>query len=108
MAHISGTFSNASPGKLRIKLTGRYFEGSTYRDAGFPSSGTRNYTLGATINSVAMTPIDRFVPEATAEMDYPGGGASWAVATTTVATQTSGLTTYGFTDLKLTLTLIKR
>jgi len=106
MAHISGTFSNASAGRLRITLTGTFFE-TTDRDAGFPA-GTSNYLLRGVVNGNNTEPIDRFAPVTQLELDYPGGSASWAVSTETVATATGGVATYGLKNLKMVLQLTKK
>lgn len=106
MAHISGTFSSPYAGKLRITLSGSFFQG-TNRDAGFPS-GASNYLLGGNVNGSTMQPIDRNAPVSYMELDYPGGNVSWSVSTYTVATSTSGVASYGFTNLKLVLQLVKK
>lgn len=106
MAHISGTFSNASAGRLTVTLTGTFYDNGA-RDAGFPA-GTSNYSLRAVVNGTGSEPIDRYAPASVFELDYPGGGVSWAVSTQTVATQTVSISTYGFQNLKITLELRKK
>jgi len=106
MAHISGTFSNAAAGKLTVTLSGTFYQG-TGRDAGFPS-GASNMLIRPTVNGNAGPAIDRNAPTTSYELDYPGGSASWAVATDTLATVTSGTATYGFTELKMVLELRKK
>lgn len=106
MAHISGTFSHAQAGTLGVTLIGTFYQGVD-RDAGFPS-GASNYSLRGKVNGVQMQPIDRYAPTSYMELDYPGGGASWAVVTETVATSTSGTATYGIKNLAMILQLVKR
>lgn len=106
MAHIAGVFAHPHAGKLRVAFRATFFQG-TSRDAGFPG-GSSNYLLGATVNGVALPPLDRNSPVSFAELDYPGGNAAWNVATYTVATYASGIAMFGFTDLAMTLQLYKR
>jgi hypothetical protein len=106
MAHISGTFSNPSAGRLRVTLTGSFFQ-TTNRDVGFPS-GSSNYLLGGSVNGNQMSPLDRNAPVSYMELDYPGGNASWVVATSTIDTTGSGVSFYGFTNIRMILQLIKK
>lgn len=106
MAHISGTFSNAAAGRLRVTLIGSYFE-TNQRDAGFPA-GASNYSLRGIIAGNNMEPIDRYAPVSYMELDYPGGGASWAVSTATVATSSGSITTFGLKNLKMIVQLVKK
>ena len=107
MSHISGTFSHPLPGKLRVTLSGTFFQG-TARDAGFPS-GPSNYLLRGVVNGNNTEPIDRYAPFVSLDLDYPGGNVSWAVSTATVATATNGsIATYGFTNLRMALQLLKK
>lgn len=78
------------------------------RDAGFPS-GTSDMLLCATINSVNTASLSRNTPSVYAEVDYPGGGVVWSVATTVIQTIYGGGTqSYGFKDLKIILQLVKK
>ena len=106
MAHLSGTFSTPHAGKLRCTLVGNFYQG-TNRDAGFPS-GDSNMLIKAVVNGNSMFPIDRHAPTSTFDLDYPGASASWSISTSTVATYTNGVATYGFSSLKLTLRLLKK
>lgn len=106
MAHISGTFSSAAAGRLRVTLIATYFQG-TARDAGFPS-GASNYLLGGSVNGNAMPPLDRNVPVSYMELDYPGGGASWAVSTSTITYVINGVATFGFTNIQMICQLVKK
>jgi len=106
MANISGTFSNAAAGRLRVTLSGTYVQG-TGRDAGFPS-GTSNILLKGTVNGVDMPAIDRNVPVTYMELDYPGGGVSWAVSTSEIAYILAGTATFSMTNLKMILQLVKK
>jgi hypothetical protein len=106
MSHISGTFLNPSAGRLRVTLTGSFFQG-TNRDAGFPS-GNSNYLLGGSVNGNQMPPLDRNAPVSYMELDYPGGNVSWVVATSTIDTISGGIAAYGFTNIRMILQLIKK
>lgn len=106
MAHLSGTFSNVSPGRLAVTLSGDFFQG-TNRDAGFPS-GSSNMLVRARVNAQAGPPIDRYAPVTSFELDYPGGNVAWSVLTETVATSSSGIAVFGFTSLHLVLRLTKK
>jgi len=115
MAHLSGSFSSAHAGTLRVVLNGTFFQG-TYRDAGFPSTsgGAANILVrayfGPSGSFVYTEPIDRFAPTSLREFDYPGGNVTWLVGTETVAFQDpgSGIWSYGMANLRLQLVLQKK
>lgn len=113
MAHISGYFQHAKPGRLLIKLSGTYYEGA-YRDSGFPSGGASGGNIlvrpgmGPSAGSLQWgEPIDRYAPVTQFEMDYPGGNASWLCVTQEVAHQNpgGGLYSYGMSNLVLDISL---
>lgn len=107
MAHISGTFSNAAAGRLRITLSGVFIQGVD-SDGGFPV-GASNMLVRAVINGNNGPTIDRYNRTSYFELDYPGGSASWSVSTVRVSSASGGGTaTYGFDSLKLELTLVKK
>ena len=67
--------------------------------------------LCGTINGVNTPSISGNAPTVYAEMDYPGGGVVWSVATTTIAVLDNGgslTASWGFTNLKLILQLVKK
>lgn len=115
MAHLSGTFSSASAGKLRVTLNGTFFQG-TYRDAGFPSSsgGVANYAVRAYVGVSGsynyLEPIDRYAPTSVKEFDYPGGNVVWNIGTETVGyvDPTGGIWSYGMSKLSIQLVLQKK
>lgn len=115
MAHLAGTISDPRAGRLVVKLTGTFFQG-TYRDAGFPGSsgGAGNILVrafaGPAGSPMYTEPIDRFAPVSDAEFDYPGGNAVWNVGTAEVAhvNPTSGIWSYGIANLKLVIVLRKK
>ena len=115
MPHISGTFSHPLSGRLVIKFSGTFFQG-THRDAGFPSTnnGAANLAIRAfagPAGSYTYTePIDRYAPFAQAEVSYPGGNVVWNVGTVEVAhvNPTGGIWSYGMDNLKLNLSLQKK
>jgi hypothetical protein len=106
MANISGTFSDPIAGRLAVTFTATFFQG-VGRDSGFPS-GASNMLLRGLVNGVAMPALDRLAPTSYIELDYPGGNAVWTVASDVLATTTSGVATYGFTNLKMVLKLYKK
>ena len=107
MAHLSGTYSNANAGRLRISLYGTFYQGGP-RDGGFPQ-GTGNYLLGGSVNENKILPIDRFAPTSYMELDYPGGNIVWSVYTYDVSKAGgSGTQSYGFINLVMTLFLVKK
>lgn len=107
MAHISGTFAHARAGRLRITLSGTFFSGPS-RDSGFPT-GPSNLMVRGVVNGNVTDAIDRMAPVVYSELDYPGGGAVWAVSTETQTNAFGGGTaTYGFTNLRMILTLMKK
>lgn len=55
-----------------------------------------------------MEPIDRYAPVSYMELDYPGGGASWAVSTATVATSSGSIASFGLKNLKMIVQLVKK
>jgi hypothetical protein len=115
MAHVSGTFSSASAGKLRVTLNGTFYQ-NTYRDAGFPSSsgGVGNWAVRAYVGpsgSYGYTePIDRYAPTSVKEFDYPGGNVTWNIGTETLAyvDPTGGIWFYGMSKISVQLVLQKR
>ena len=108
MANISATYSNQYAGRLQIDFSATFVQNGSGRDAGFPT-GVSDMLLCATINGVNTPSLSRNTPSVYAEIDYPGGGVVWNVATTVISTYTgSGVQTYGFKDLKLILRLEKK
>lgn len=110
MAHLSGTFSSPYAGKLRCTLSGVFWQGTGRRDAGFPGagSGVSNIMVVGAVNGNQVPAIDRTVPTSELVLDYPGGSASWSVSTSTLATRTAGLDSYGIDTLRLVLQLTKK
>lgn len=107
MSNISATYSNLYAGRLGISLSAIFVQGAG-RDAGFPG-GTSDMLLCATINGVNTLSISRNVPSVYAEVDYPGGGVIWNVATTVIQTYYGGGTqSYGFKNLQIILQLVKK
>lgn len=120
MAHISGTFSHAKAGRIRVAFSGT-FEYGTYRDAGFPYGDADNASsvnivvrpyVGPVGSRVYGEPIDRYAPAVVFEVDYPGGNVSWPVGSEEVAhvhpTGGGGIWTYGMRNLKFYLRFTKR
>lgn len=107
MSNISGNFSNAAAGSLRISFSGTYFHG-TQRSAGFPS-GQSNMLIRANVNGNFTEPIDRYAPMASTEVNYPGGNVLWPVSTEVVASTSGGqIGTWGMQNLRMVLQLLKK
>ena len=109
MAHLSFTYSSPWAGRLCINLVGTFFYG-VRRDAGFPSgsSSSGNISIRAFFGPGAGSflytePIDRFVPTAYSEADYPGGNVVWYLGTEEVThiNPSGGLWSYGMQDLRI-------
>lgn len=106
MAHLTGSFSSPYAGMLEVTLEGDFYQG-TRRDAGFPS-GTNNMLLRGIVGSYRTPAIDRYAPTTAFRIAYPGGNATWALGTEELARVGGGVAAYGFQNLKLTATLVKR
>lgn len=106
MAHLSGSFFDANAGTLEIRLEGTFWQGSG-RDAGFPS-GTSNMLLRGIVGSYRTASIDRYAPTVTFTVAYPGGNVVWPLGTEELAHESSGVSAYGFINLRMTVAFTKR
>jgi hypothetical protein len=115
VAHISGTFSNANPGRLLMILWGTFYQ-NTYRDAGFPQTATSpgniliDAFIGPTGDRQHCQPIDRYAPVSLFTREYPGGNVSWDVGTREVAriNPSGGIWNYGMSKLTITLLFVMK
>lgn len=105
MAHLSGTFSNASAGKLLVTLSADFgqsrasYTGYVLIRGFIGPSGALNYVKG----------IDIQFPVSLLELDYPGGGVVWILGTETEELSLpSGVYHFGAGNITMKLTLTKR
>lgn len=107
MAHLSGTFADASPGRLILTLSGDFVQG-VRRDAGFPA-GASDMLLRASVNGVKTPALSRDVPTVTFEIPgYPGGNVSWPISTEVLSYVQSGTGSFGFQNLSIVVRLEKK
>lgn len=113
---LTGTYSSPNAGKLRATLSAQFYA-NTYRDAGFPSSGnagSSNLSIRGYIGpsgSPTYTPIiEKYSGTSYIELDYPGGNVPWPCGIEEVAhlNPSSGLWSYGFSNIKLSFVLQKK